>query len=461
MALEEKMKNRNIFLMEKESVGKALFFLAVPSVLAMLVQIIYGLTDAFFIGKLQDPNLMAAIALAMPFALLIQAIGNIFAIGGASYISRCLGEKKYDEAQHTSSVCFYFSAVSGFLLTAIFFIFPDEILAFLGNTEATHKAAKDYLNVLISCSFIQVLQVTLAGLIRSEGATKHAMIGIIVGTTLNTILDALFILSLGWGVAGAAWATVIGNVAGVIYYLYYFFQSKSLLSIRFKDIKPNKNMIREVSFIGFPSALNALIMSASHIITNNLAIRYGENVVAANGIMMRLIAIIFFIIMGLVQGYQPFAGYNFGAKNFKRLAQAFWTVTGTSIVIASFVCVIFYFWGKELFALFLNNEDVIQKGNIMLRAFLWAVPFFGIHFIICMTFQATGKALLAFILVGTRQCFLFLPLIYILDHLYGFQGFVFAQPISDVITTFVACGLLGIFFYRLRKKAGRNLKRAL
>ena len=125
------------------------------------------------------------------------------------------------------------------------------------------------------------------------------------------------------------------------------------------------------------------------------------------------------------------------------------------------ICIIFYFFGKELFALFLNNEDVIEKGTIMLRAFLCAIPFFGVHFIIGMTFQATGKALLAFILVGTRQCFLFLPLIYILDHLYGFQGFVFAQPISDIITTFVACSLLGIFFYRLHKRAGRNLERAL
>lgn len=447
--------------MEKESVGKAIFYLAIPSVLAMLVQIIYGLTDAFFIGKLQDPNLMAAIALAMPFALLVQAIGNIFAIGGASYISRCLGEKRYEEARHTSSVCFYFSTIFGFLLTAVFFTFPDEILKFLGNTEATHKAARDYLNVLIACSFIQVLQVTLAGLIRSEGATKHAMIGIIIGTTLNTVLDAIFILYLGWGVAGAAWATIVGNIAGVVYYLYYFFQPKSLLSIRYQDIKPNKNMIREVSFIGFPSALNALIMSASHIITNNLAIGYGENVVAANGIMMRLISIIFFLIMGLAQGYQPFAGYNFGAKNFKRLSKAFWTVIATSTIMGTFVCIIFYFFGKELFALFLNNEDVIEKGNIMLRAFLWAIPFFGVHFIIGMTFQATGKALLAFILVGTRQCFLFLPLIYILDHLYGFQGFVFAQPVSDIITTFVACSLLGIFFYRLHKRAGRNLERAL
>ena len=447
------MKNKNIFLMEKESVGKALFYLAIPSVLAMLVQIIYGLTDAFFIGQLQDPNLMAGLALAMPFAMLIQATGNIFAVGGASYISRCLGQKKYDEARYTSATCLYLSVLAGFLITGVFFIFPDGILDLLGNTPATHKAARDYLNILISLSFVQVLQVTLAGLIRSEGATKQAMIGILIGTGLNTVLDALFILVLKWGVAGAAWGTVIGNAVGVLYYLCYFAGSKSLLSVRYRDAKPDKVMMREVSFIGLPASLNVLIMSISHVITNNLAIGYGENVVAANGIMMRLIAVIFFLIMGLAQGYQPFAGYNFGAKNFGRLRRAFWDVIGVSVFAGLLVCVLFYFWGWELFALFLNNEDVIQKGVVMLRAFLWAVPFFGVHFIIGMTFQATGKALLAFILVGARQCFLFLPMIFILNHFYGFEGFIFAQPVSDIVTTVLACGLLAIFFYRLHKKS--------
>ena len=447
--------------MEKESVGKALFYLAVPSVLAMLVQIVYGLTDAFFIGQLQDPNLMAAIALAMPFALLIQAVGNIFAIGGASYISRCLGQKKYKEAKHTSATCFYLSVFSGFLITAVFFIFPDGILKFLGNTQATHNAAKTYLEILISLSFVQVLQVTLSGLIRSEGATKQAMIGILIGTGLNMVLDALFILVLRWGVAGAAWGTVIGNAVGVLYYLYYFVGSKSLLSIRYQNAKPDKVMMREVSFIGLPAALNALIMSASHIITNHLAIGYGENVVAASGIMMRLVAVIFFLIMGLAQGYQPFAGYNFGAKNFVRLRQAFCDIVGTCLILSFSMCAVFYFWGRDLFALFLNNEDVIEKGVIMLHAFLWAIPFFGIHFIICMTFQATGKALLAFILVGARQCFLFMPLIFLLNRLYGFKGFVYAQPVSDIITTVLACGLLVIFFYRLHKKAGRLPQKAL
>ncbi len=444
---------KSIDLMENAPVGKAVLLLAVPSVLAMLVQIIYGLTDTFFIGRLGDANLVAAISLVMPFALLIQALGNIFAIGGASFISRMLGEKNAAEAKRTCSTAFYFSIVLGCIVAVIAFLSMDFMMSVLGVSKLTWQPAKDYMSVLIAFSAVQILQIVLAGLIRSEGATKHAMFGILIGTGLNIVFDYLFILVLNWGIAGAAWATILGNFCGVIYYLFYFKFSKTLLSLKPSFFKPDKRMIFEVLAIGFPAAMNAFIMSASHIIMNHLAISYGENVMAANGIVMRLLAVALFLIMGIAQGYQPFAGYNYGARHFERLRKAFFFCVSFATVIGVTMGGVFYLSGDYLLGQFLQNEDVIQKGMVMLRPFIWALPIFGIHFIISMTFQATGKALLALTLVLVRQLIFYLPLLFTLNALFGFNGFVYAQPVADLLTTFLGVGLFVLFLRRLGKVA--------
>ena len=173
---------------------------------------------------------------------------------------------------------------------------------------------------------------------------------------------------------------------------------------------------------------------------------------AANGIIMRLGAISFFTIMGIAQGYQPFAGYNFGAKHFDRLKESFIFTVCLSTSIGAIAGVVFYLFGSQVLALFLNNADVIEKGVIMIRAFVWAMPLFGIHFIISMTFQATGKAMKAFILVVVRQIFFFLPMLFVLNYLYGFQGFIFAQPAADALTSFIALFLLLSFLKQISSK---------
>lgn len=448
---------KNIDLMETAPVGRAIILLAIPSVLAMLVQIIYGLTDTYFVSRLGDPNLVAAISLVMPFAMLIQAVGNIFAFGGASYISRMLGEKKELAAQKTCSTAFYCSIILGVLVAIGAFFITEPILSLLGTSPATRQPAKEYMAILVMFSFIQILQIVLAGLIRSEGATKQAMIGILVGTGVNMVLDYLFILVFMWGIAGAAWATIIGNCCGVLYYLLYFKYSRTILSLRLSLFRPDKQMIFEMLAIGFPAAMNSFIMSASHIITNNLAISYGENVMAANGIVMRLVAIALFLIMGIAQGYQPFAGYNFGARHFDRLKSAFLFALGFATAIGVSMGIVFYFWGADLLNQFLKNDDVIAKGMAMMRPFVWSMPLFGVHFLISMTFQATGKAVSAFILVLVRQALFFLPMLFILNALYGFTGFIYAQPLADMFTTVMAVALFVWFLRHLPKNQARQI----
>ena len=441
------MSSGKIQIMESYPVPKAILLLAFPSMLAMLVQIIYGLTDTFFIARTGNADMVAAITFAMPIMMVFQAAGNIFAVGGASYLSRKLGERDLAEVKRASATCFYLSVLVGMILTGFFGLYIDKIVRWFGATTGTFQYTKEYLIVMSSMSFLPILQVTLAGLIRSEGATNHAMIGILLGTGVNIVMDYLFIFEMGMGIKGAAIATLIGNGIGVSYYLFYFIYYSSFLSLNYRFFKPDKDMIYNILAIGIPSSLSALIMGFSNVLTNNIGSVYGENVIAANGIQMRLNSVVFFLVMGLAQGYQPFAGYNYGAKNVKRLLSSF-KVTLIYGSILSVVCaILLYLFSYQAMALFIDNAQVIRIGQQMIHAFLWAIPLLGVQFTITMTFQATGRAMLAMFLVLGRQLFFFVPLLLILNHYFTFNGYIYAQPVADLATTIVSV-LLSVYFVR-------------
>ena len=443
---------KNIYLLEKAPVGSAILRLALPSVLAMMVQVIYGLTDTFFIGQIGDPSLVASVSLALPFAMLLQAVGNIFAMGGGAYISQKLGAKQYDYAKKISASSFYLSILTGIGIALICQPFLMPILSFLGTSPATWEGTRTYLSILISCSFIQILQIVLAGLIRSEGATKKAMQGILVGTGLNILLDYLFIMRFGWGITGAAWATVLGNLAGVLYYFSYFAFFGSFLSIHWRYFLPTKEMVKNIIEIGLPIAINTLIMSVSHVLTNNVAISYGENTMAASGIMGRLLAIGVFLQMGIAQGYQPFAGYSYGSARFDRLKQGFLTALGMSAFVGITIAFVFFTFGDKLVGLFIDNPEVVSKAVLMINAFAWGLPLFAFNFLTGMTFQSSGRPKLALLLVVLRQLGLFLPMLYTLNYLFGFKGFIFAQPVSDLPIGVLSLILLHAFFKNPLKK---------
>lgn len=441
------MHTAKIKIMESYPVPKAILLLAFPSILAMLVQIIYGLTDTFFIARTGNADMVAAITFAMPIMMVFQAAGNIFAVGGASFISRKLGAHQLAEVKRASATCFYLSVFVGMLLTGFFWLYIDKIVRWFGATSSTFQYTKEYLIVMSSLGFIPILQVTLAGLIRSEGATNHAMIGILIGTGTNIVMDYIFIFKMGMGIKGAAIATLIGNTVGVLYFLTYIARGKSFLSLGYRFFKPDKDMIYNILAIGIPSSLSALIMGFSNVLTNNIGSAYGENVIAANGINMRLVSVVFFLVMGLAQGYQPFAGYNFGAKNVKRLLSSFKITLLYGTILSISCAVLLFFFNYQAMALFINNADVIRIGQSMIKAFLWAIPLFGIQFTITMTFQATGRALLAMFLVLGRQLFFFIPLLLILNHYFTFNGYIYAQPVADLVTTMVSI-LLSVYFVR-------------
>ena len=435
------MDNKTLGLMGSAPVPKAIIKLAVPTMLGMVAQAIYNLVDVFFIGMTGDPDLVAGVSLAMPLFFLLQGIGSIFAIGSASYISRKLGEKDIPEARRSNAVSFYLTCAVGGAVTVVSLAFKSKLLMVSGASGNTYGPADQYFTIIAAFAIVLIQNVALQGQVRSEGATMRATIGLVIGIAVNIVLAPLFIFTFGWGIAGAAWATVAGAAVGDIYFILYFRSSRSMLTLSPKEMKPNRTMLAEILKIGVPAAISHIVMSASGIINNNYAASYGDHVVAAAGINMRLCGMAFMLVMGLATGFQPFAGYNYGAGNTGRLTQGLKFTLVLATVLACCFTVLFLLFNKEFIQIFINDGPTIEAGRQIMRAFVIGMPVLGIQVTLMITFQALGKSVRAAIVTLGRQCLFFIPLMVCLNAYYGFSGFVLVQPLSDICTTGIAFAL--------------------
>ena len=406
------MRDSNIEVMEKMPIPSAILRLAIPTVFSTIISIIYNLTDTYFIGLLDDPIQLGAISLAFPVFTFLQAVGNMFGLGAPSYISRCLGAKKYDEVRKTSAVSIYVTVIITFVLTLLILIFMEPILSLIGTSSDTVSPTKNYLHIIVGFAVILILQIILPALLRAEGKAKEAMIGMVIGTVVNIVLDPVMILALHMGVAGAAWATVIGNFCAVVFYVVVYLKGNTSLSIQPKDFKPSLQIFKEVIKIGLPSTIAQTLSSIMLILFNNLAVGYGDQVISAYGVAVKMITMEFMIIFGYVQGYVPLAGYNFGAGNVKRMINGlkFTIVTGTGICLLFLIP--FTVLAPTYMGAFTTNREIIEIGTLFLHAQAWAVPIMAIQTSLMSTFQATGQAMRALVINLGRQCLFYLPFLY-------------------------------------------------
>jgi putative MATE family efflux protein len=420
--------------------------------LGSVAQMVYNMTDTFFIGQTGDPNMVAGISLTMPLFMFSQGIGNIFALGAASYISRMLGAKNTEEARHTNAVSFYVTLGIGAIGTLLLMFLQTPILHLIGTSDVTFTYASDYFRIISFFIAFAMVNIALNGQIRSEGASTAAMISMLIGIVLNIILDPVFILFLGWGVAGAAWATIIGIIASVAYSIFYYIRGKSILSIHIRNFKPNGKMLGEIFKIGIPAAISNFVFTMAAVVSNITAASYGDFVVAGSGISMRVTMLCFTLIMSLALGYMPFAGFNYGAKNMKRLISGFRITILYTTSLAVFFTIIFFFFGKSLMTLFIRDVQTIDAGSKMMRAFLVGMPLLGVQMTIMVTFQALGKPIHATIVNLGRQFLIYLPLLFLLNSVFGFTGFIYTQPISDIITTVVGVLLSASLLKKIQKQ---------
>jgi multidrug efflux pump len=443
---------QNIDVFEKDPVPEAVLKLAVPTVLSMLVTVLYNMVDTFFVGQIGDPNQVAAVSIATPIFLLLMAAGNMFGVGGSTFLSRALGEKKYDKVKHISSFSFYGCIIAGLAGGFIFVIFSNSILTVSGASENTLGFARTYLFWIAWGAPFVVLSSAFANLIRGEGAANVSMNGMMLGTVANIILDPLFILPqvsigsfhvrlLSMGVGGAAIATVIGNVLTVVYFLLYIRSGKSALSLSLKQFRIGGGILSGIVSIGVPASLNNILMSASNIFLNKFLAGYGDIPIAAMGIAMKANMLVVFIQMGLAIGAQPLLGYNYGAKNYGRMKAVMKFSIICNVISGSLLMIVYVLFTRRIVSLFIPNEAVISEGIRMLRALMLSVPVLGIMFVFEFAFQAFGRAAETLMLSVSRQGFVFIPMLFLGRAVAGLDGVILAQPVADILAVFISLGM--------------------
>lgn len=429
-------------IFENAPVRKAVFTMAIPTIISMLVVVVYNMADTYFIGKTNDEMQVAAVSLATPVFMLFMALGNLFGIGGCSSISRALGEKNNERAKKISAFCCYSSVCIGIIMIILFMTCMDWILKIIKASPNTIDYAREYLTyVAFGAPFI-MFATAFGNIVRGEGATRSSMIGNLIGTVVNIILDPIMILVLDMGVKGAAIATVIGNICASIFYLGYFiFRKNTALSIRLKDFSARENIAFGVLAIGIPASLNNMLMSVANILLNNVLGKYGDIPVAGMGVAMKANMLAVLLQIGLCTGIQPLIGYNSGAGNKKRLKSIFKFTALCAIIMGTALTVLLAVFREGIISGFIDKPDVVDIGIKMMMALQISCPVIGILFLCVNTLQGMGKALPSLILTLCRQGVAFIPMLYILDRLFAMNGAIYAQCSADFISILIALGI--------------------
>lgn len=446
----------NTDLFEKAPVPKAVATMAVPTMISMLVVVIYNMADTFFIGQTKDPLQVAAVSLATPVFMIYMALGHLFGIGGSSAISRALGERRKDRAWHISSFCCYGLLGLGVMVAVISVLGMEQILHLIGASENTIGFARQYLTIISIGAPTIMFSTAFANILRGEGASRESMIGNLLGTIVNIILDPVMILGLGWGVSGAALATIIGNIAACFFYISYYLRGKSMLSIHVKDFKMGDGIAASVAAIGIPASLNNILMSFANIILNQALVGYGDTPVAAMGVALKSNMLVVLLQIGLCVGIQPLIGYNYGSGNKKRLMQVFRFTGVVSVIMGMLLTLFMIIARKTMIQVFINDAEVVSYGIRMVVALQLSAPFIGILFLCINTIQGMGKALPSLVLTVCRQGLIFIPLIFILNAMLGLEGVIYAQPAADYLSILVGIMICVHLFRSMEHRKSEN-----
>ena len=424
-------------LLGSASIPKALLSMGIPTMIGMLVNAFYNLVDAYFVGGLGESQ-MGAISVVYPLGQVVVGLGLLFGNGAASYISRLLGRGDKENANKVASTALYSSVSVGAVIIIISMVFLHPILKLLGATDSILPFAATYASIYIVSCIFNVFNVTMNNIVTSEGAAKTTMCALLTGAVLNIALDPLFIYVFDLGVAGAAIATAISQVVSTCVYQIYILRKKSVFHFRVKDCTYTKETMSEIFKIGIPTLVFQILTSVSISLINNAAGDYGDSAIAGMGVVTRLISMGSLSVFGFIKGFQPIAGYSYGAKKFDRLREAI----KTSILWSTVFCVIF----GVILALFpaaivsrftKGDAEMIRIGAASLRANGISIMLFGFYTVYSSLFLALGKGREGFILGACRQGICFIPVILLLPIVWGLNGIMYAQPIADVLSAII------------------------
>ena len=437
--------NKKMELLGSAPIPNALMALGIPIMIGMLINALYNLVDAYFVGGLGETQ-MGAISIVFPLGQVVVGLGLMFGNGAASYLSRLLGRGDKGTANKVASTALYSSVFIGAVIILLAAIFLKPILAMLGATDTIMPYALAYARIYVISSIFNVFNVTMNNIVTSEGAAKTTMCALLLGAVLNIGMDPVFIYTLDMGVAGAAIATAISQFVSTLVYLSYMLRKKSAFTFRVREFALNGQMMTEILKIGVPTLTFQLLASLSIALVNRAAMDYGDAVIAGMGAVTRITSMGTLVVFGFLKGFQPIAGFSYGAKKFDRLREA----TKTSIRWSTIFCVavgsLMALLSTQIISQFTDgNAEMISVGSKSLMANGLSFFLFGFYTVYSSLFLALGKGTAGFILGACRQGICFVPAILILPMACGINGILYAQPAADVlsaiITVFMAAHL--------------------
>ncbi len=429
------MNSDSMTAFEKAPIPKAVLKNAIPAMAAMLMVLIYNLADTFFISQTRSDILVAAVSLATPVFLIFMAVGTVFGIGGTSVISRAFGAGRGEYAKKVCAFCMWSCVAAGIVMSAGFLIFMEQILTLIGASADTWEPAKTYLTIVALGGPFVLISNCYSNILRAEGQPNKAMAGQVLGNLLNVVLDPIMILTFHWGIAGAAMATVTGNVVGTGYYILYYLRGQSSLSIHIRDFAVKNQICTNVLSIGIPASLGSLLMSVSQIVVNARMAGYGDMAVAGMGVAMKVTMITGMICIGFGQGVQPLLGYCVGARLWERFKKIMRFSIFFSLGLSAAMTGLCYLLRDSIIQVFLTDPSAFDYATTFTSILLTTSFLFGVFYVLTNALQSMGAAAQALIINLSRQGIIYIPALFLLQAVLEANGLAWAQPVADLLST--------------------------
>ena len=437
-----------------ENIGKLLMQYAVPAIIAMTASSLYNMVDSIFIGHGVGTMAISGLALTFPLMNLAAAFGSLVGVGAATLISVKLGQKDYDTAQRVLGNVFVLNILLGVAFTVIVMAFLDPILYFFGGSDETVGYARDYMYIILLGNTITHLYLGLNAVLRSSGHPQKAMYATIATVIINTILDPVFIYGFGWGIRGAAIATIVAQIISLMWQLWIFSSKEELLHFHRGIFRLKRKIVFDSLAIGMSPFLMNMAACFIVILINQGLKKYGGDLaIGAFCIVNRLVFIIVMIVMGLNQGMQPIAGYNFGAKQYERVTKTLKLTIIYATGVTTFGFIIGMLFSDTVVGIFTSDAELIELSAKGLRIVVMFFPIIGFQMVTANFFQSIGMASKAIFLSLTRQMVVLLPCLLILPRFFGAAGVWYSMPISDLLASLIAGTMLVWQFRKFRVQA--------
>lgn len=434
-------------------VGKLLAQYALPAIIAMTAASLYNIIDRIFIGQVVGPMAISGLAITFPFMNLAAAFGAAVGVGASTTISVKLGQKDYESAENILGNTITLNLIVGLAFGGICLLFLDPILRFFGASDATLPYARDFMQVILAGNVFSHMYFGMNAVLRAASKPRMAMFATIFTVGMNILLDVVFILWWHWGIKGAAFATIISQVLALCWQMKLFTNKSELLHLKRGIYKLKSNLVRNIISIGISPFLMNACACVIVIFINNQLVRFGGDMaVGAYGIANSIAMIFVMFVIGLNQGMQPIAGYNYGAQQYDRMMR----VVKLSIITA--VCIMLTGWSLAMFApyhcarMFTTDPELIKGSIKAIHIIMMMFPLIGSQMVITNFFQCIGKVKISIFLSLSRQLLFLLPLLAILPNFYGINGVWASMPTSDFIAVVVAVTIMLVFLRRFKKE---------